>query len=250
MFAGQRREGFYVDLGSIFDLGVLRPFQNFHLIPMAAANGVDATRDLNVHSIAIQIPIASLTANGRLPTGATDPHASIGVYTAAFRRKARVMDRERDIESGPWVQVSRLGNPLFNEVIVPMGDKDRWNALPPIADTEFKKYVAHPELAGLLPVLYPGVFPNLAAYTRERVDLEAILLTGIPTGVVPGFAGNFTGPAPADLLRLNMAIPPSSNPSLFGLLGGDVAVSPTDAAWPTISLPSSCARSRARPSRW
>jgi hypothetical protein len=120
------------------------------------------------------------------------------------------------------VQVSRLGNPLFNEVIVPMSDKDRWNALQPSADDEFLKYVLHPELAALLPVLYPGVFPNLAAYTKARGDLVAILLTGIPTGVVPGFQ-NFTGNKPADLLRLNLAIPPTATPNTFGILGGDLA---------------------------
>jgi len=224
LFAGQRREGFYVDLGSIFDLGTLRPVESLHLIPMPGnAPGVDATKDLNVHSIAIQIPKHLLTSDGRMPTNATDTHSVIGVYTAAFRRKAHVHDDDHDVQSGPWVQVSRLGNPLFNEVIVPMGDKDRWNRLRPRQDNQFAKYVAHPELQRLLPVLYPGVFPRLAAYTKERVDLEAILLTGIPNGVVPGFAGNFTGTTQADLLRLNMAIPPASSPSLLGLLGGDVA---------------------------
>jgi hypothetical protein len=86
--------------------------------------------------------------------------------------------------------------------------------------------VANPELAGLLPVLYPGVFPNLAAYNgtgAPRADLLAILLTGIPPGVVPGFQ-NYTGPAQADLLRLNVAIPPTTtNPSNLGLIGGDAA---------------------------
>jgi hypothetical protein len=157
------------------------------------------------------------------PVDPTDAHAVIGVYTAAFRRKARVRDADQEVRSGPWVQVSRLGNPLFNEVIVPMGDKDRWNALRPRQDNQFAKYVAHPELQALLPVLYPGVFPHLAAYTKERADLEAILLTGIPKGVVPGFPGNFTGTTQADLLRLNMAIPPAADPSLLGLLGGDIA---------------------------
>ena len=71
-------------------------------------------------------------------------------------------------------------------------------------------------------MLYPGVFPNLAAYTNARADLEAILLTGIPTGVVGGFQ-NYTGPKPADMLRLNMAIPPAGSPSKFGILGGDLA---------------------------
>jgi hypothetical protein len=121
------------------------------------------------------------------------------------------------------VQVSRLGNPLFNEVIVPIGDKDRWNALDPIDDKRFEEYVNQPELAKLLPVLYPGVFPNLAGYTKDRADLHAILLTGLPSGVVPGFQ-NFTGPRPADMLRLNVAIPPTvSNPNPIGLVAGDPA---------------------------
>jgi hypothetical protein len=81
---------------------------------------------------------------------------------------------------------------------------------------------AHPELAGLLPVLYPGVFPHLAAYKPARVDLEAILLTGIPSGIVTGFQ-NSTGSTPADLLRLNMAIPPASSPNINGILGADLA---------------------------
>src|SRR5207248_5861551 len=126
-------------------------------------------------------------------------------------------------QSGPWVQVSRLGNPLFNEVIVPIGDKDRWNAVDPIDDVGFEKYVNQPELGRLLPVLYPGAFPNLAGYTKDRADLHAILLTGIPQGVVPGFQ-NFTGPHPADMLRLNVAIPPTTtNPNALGLVGGDAA---------------------------
>jgi hypothetical protein len=124
--------------------------------------------------------------------------------------------------AGPFVQVSRLGNPLFNEVIVHMADKDDWNSLPPSADDRFLQYVQRPELAGLLPVLYPGVFPHLAAYKKDRADLVAILLTGIPNGVVPGFQ-NFTGTTPADLLRLNMAVPPSSSPNINGILGGDLA---------------------------
>jgi hypothetical protein len=224
VFAGQRREGFYVDLGSIFDLGALRPFQNLHVIPLPAGPGVDATKDLNVHSIALQVPITSLTRDGKVPQTATDASASIGVYTAAFRRKAHVRDDDdHNVRSGPWVQVSRLGNPLFNEVIVAMGDKDRWNATKPQNDKNFAKYVQHPELAGLLPALYPGVFPNLATYSKERFDLEAILLTGIPSGVVPGFPGNFTGATQADLLRLNLTIPPATAPNLLGILGGDIA---------------------------
>ena len=222
VFAGQRAEGFYVDLGSIFDLAALRPVQNLHLLPLPAAAGVNATAQLNVHTIALQVPITDLTEDGQMPTDPADARATIGVYTSASRQKILVRDDDDDKSVGPFVQVSRLGNPLFNEVIVPMGRKDEWNATRPADDKNFVEFVQRPELAALLPVLYPGVFPNLAALDADRADLVAILLTGIPAGLIPGFQ-NFTGTRQADLLRLNVAIPPSSSPSVFGLLGGDLA---------------------------
>ena len=129
---------------------------------------------------------------------------------------------------GPFVQVSRLGNPLFNEVLVPLSTKDYWNSQSPARDSQFASYVSNPQLADLLPGLFPGVFDNLATFNATntpRADLLAILLTGIPGGVVPGFAGNYTGPTQADMLRLNMTIPPTSaaSASNLGLVGGDVA---------------------------
>jgi hypothetical protein len=222
VFAGQRREGFFVDLGSIFDLGDLRPFQNLHLIPTAAAPGVDATEDLNIHTIAIQVPKTQLTSDGSSPTNPADARSVVGVYASASRRKSRILVGANEAEAGPWVQVSRLGNPLVNEVIIPMSMKDKWNSVSPSADAQFLGFVQHPELAGLLPVLYPGVFPNLAAYSKPRADLAAILMTGIPSGIVGGFQ-NFTSAGPADLLRLNMAIPPSGSPNPLGVVGGDLA---------------------------
>jgi hypothetical protein len=225
VFAGQRNEGFFVDLGSIFDLGDLRPLQNLHLIATSPAMGVDATATLNVHTIAIRIPIRKLTRDGSVPKNKMSPKAVLGIWGAASRRKTRVIDKANDerAESGPWVQVSRLGNPLFNEVVVPMGHKDKWNAVHPVGDKAFAKYVEHPELAKLLPVLYPGVFPRLAKLTAKRADLVAILLTGLPKGIIPGFQNN-TGSVLADMLRLNVAIPPTkSKPSPLGLLGGDLA---------------------------
>jgi hypothetical protein len=222
VFAGQRAEGFYVDLGSIFDLAALRPVQNLHLLPLPAALGVNATAQLNVHTIALQVPITDLTKNGRRPTDPADSRSTIGVYTSASRQKVLIRDDDTDNGVGPFVQVSRLGNPLFNEVIVPMGRKDEWNSSRPADDKDFVKFVQRPELAALLPVLYPGVFPNLAALNADRADLVAILLTGIPAGLIPGFQ-NFTGATQADLLRLNVAIPPSSKPNDLGLLGGDLA---------------------------
>src|SRR3989441_9181626 len=209
VFAGQRAEGFYVDLGSIFDLADLRPFQNLHLIPSPAAPGVNGTQGLNVHTIAIQVPKKQLTRDGSNPTNEADSRSVIGVWASASRQKASMFDGQGNITAtGPWVQVSRLANPLINEVIIPLGKKNFWNSQKPVNDSQFVQYYAHPELAGLLPVLYPGVFPHLAAYTKPRADLEAILLTGIPSGIIPGFQ-NFTSKTPSDLLRLNMAIPPS-----------------------------------------
>jgi hypothetical protein len=225
VFAGQRLDGFYVDLGSIFDLAALRPFQNLHLIPTPAADGINALRAFNVHTLAVQVPIKQLTRDGKRHTDPAKRDAVIGVWTSAYRQKGSYRDEHRNYRSGSYTQVSRLGNPLFNEVIVPMVEKDRWNALPPHRESEFAKYVAKPELAGLLPVLYPGVFPNLAALNasgKARADLLAILLTGIPAGIIPGFQ-NFTGPTQADLLRLNTAIPPAKNPKLNGILAGDLA---------------------------
>jgi len=225
VFAGQRLEGFFVDLGAIFDLGDLRPFEQLHIGALAQAPGVNATKEFSVHSIALKVPISDLTRNGSVPTDAMDPKAVIGVWATASRRRAAIREGGTGslLEAGDWVQVSRLGNPLFNEVIVPMGLKDGWNAQAPAYDREYLGNVQKPELAGLLPVLYPGVFPNLAGYTKPRADLVAILLTGLPSGVVSGFQ-NYTGSTYADMLRLNVAIPPTtSNPSPLGLVGGDPA---------------------------
>jgi hypothetical protein len=177
---------------------------------------------VNVHTIAIQVPIKDLTRNHRRPRNVDDPAATIGVYASASRQKVLVREPSEDRSTGPYVQVSRLGNPLFNEVIVPMGRKDEWNTRKPAGDQRYRRFVERPEVSALLPALYPGVFPNLAALDAPRADLVAVLLTGIPGGLIPGFQ-NFTGPTPADLLRLNLAIPASASPSIFGLLGGDLA---------------------------
>jgi hypothetical protein len=232
VFAGQRAEGFYVDLGSIFDLGDLRPFASAHNdfgLSKFPTNGpgVNATKDLNVHSIALQVPITDLTRGGWRGTSPSDPRAVIGVWTTASRQRVRLWDADRgeNLNSGPYTQVSRLGNPLINEVIIPMGKKDYWNTQYPANDKQFASYVAKPELAGLLPTLYPGVFPNLDALNKSgkpRADLEAVLLTGIPNGLIPGFQNN-TGTTQADELRLNTAIKPSANPSIYGVVGGDLA---------------------------
>jgi hypothetical protein len=229
-FAGQRAEGFYVDLGAIFDLAVLRPFAADHAtfgLPMLKSGpGVNATNHVNVHSIAIQVPVSDLVRRGA--HGESDPRSVIGVWTTASRQEVGVWDADRgeQVRSGPFRQVSRLGNPLINEVIIPLGKKDLWNTLPPSDDKRFASYVTNPGLAGLLNVLYPGVFPHLAALAasgKPRADLEAILLTGLPAGIIKGFQNN-TGPVLADMLRLNTAIrPKKSGGSILGVLGGDLA---------------------------
>ncbi len=232
VFAGQRAEGFYVDLGAVFDLGNLRPFQGDHAgwagtgLPAMAA-GVNSTDMVNVHSLALRVPKTQLTHNGRPPSGST---STIGVWTTASRQRVQIYESSTGTTSasGPFVQLSRLGNPLFNEVLIPLSTKDLWNAQPPSGDSQFAQYVSTPQLGTLLPDLFPGVFPHLAAFNSTntpRSDLLAILLTGIPSGVVPGFVGNYTGATQADMLRLNMTIPPAtaSTFSNLGVVGGDVA---------------------------
>jgi hypothetical protein len=222
VFAGQRAEGFYVDLGSIFDLGDLRPIQEYNVYAKAAgfsaAPGVNATKYLNVHSIALQVPISSVTRSGR---------PVIGVWTTASRRRAAILhsDGGTPFCAGPWTQLSRLANPLFNEVLVPMARKNYWNTQQPQHDKQFAAYVAHPELAGLIAALYSPNFPHLQALVSAgtaRADLEAILLTGIPSGLIAGFT-NYTGSVQADLLRLNTSIAPAASPNPLGVVAGDLA---------------------------
>ena len=226
VFAGQRDDPFFVDLGSIFDLGTLRPFQHLHLSPSAQAMGRDDLSGYNVHSIILQIPKNQLTRDGRPPTDVMAAQSVIGVWSSASRQRLTIRFAQLPLGLGPWVQVSRLGNPLINEVVIAAADKDAWNVAEPVSEAQFAARFTKPELAQLLPVLYPNVFPKLAALNASgapRADLVAILGTGIPAGLVPGFQ-NFTGATVADMLRLNMAIPPTTNnPSPLGLAAGDAA---------------------------
>ena len=229
VFAGQRNDGFFADLGAVFDLADLRPFQNLHLASMVPPSaGVDTlAAGTNVHTIALQVPITMLTRHGVRPTNVMAADATIGVWAGANRRKMQVRadSMRAGSETGPWVQVSRLANPLFNELLVGLNQKDEWNRSYPSEDKKFTAGVVQPGLAALLPTLYPNTFPNLAslvASKKPRADIEAIFLTGLPAGVVPGFQNN-TGKVLSDMLRLNVAIPPSANPSPLGLLGNDAA---------------------------
>ncbi len=225
VFAGQRNDPFFVDIGSIFDLADLRPIENLHLIPTPATLGVDTLETINCHTIAIQVPISALTANGSVPTNVMSSNAVIGVWASASRRKVRISDgaNSEQAEVGPWTQVSRLATPLFNEVLIPMARKDEWNSDQPAGDKEYLPFVQHPELAKLLPILYPKRLPALEKLTAPREDLVAILLTGLPAGVVPGFQNASRKGVFADMLRLNVAVPPTKSPKALGFLEGDLA---------------------------
>jgi hypothetical protein len=207
VFAGQRDDPFFVDLGSVFDLAGLRPFNPAHIIPLPAELGVDGVAGFNTHSIVIQVPTAQLVATG--PT--------IGVYASASRQKVTILEKDGTRKSeGAWIQVSRLAEPLINEVVIGLGQKDLWNGSEPEDDAQFVTRYTDPEVTVLENALYP-VLDN--APETGRGDLVAILLTGVPTL-------NFTGPVKADLIRLNTAIPPTGpvgTGNRLGLLAGEFA---------------------------
>ena len=138
---------------------------------------------------------------------APNTDGTIGIYASASRPKTTVRKGDGTVDShGPMVQVSRLGNPLVNEVIIPVGKKDYWNASDPKDDKQFLAHYRSPELTGLVNLLYP---PLPDAPANDRDDLVAVLLTG-----VPGL--NNTGNKQADLLRLNTAIAPTAVPNKLG----------------------------------
>lgn len=202
VFAGPRDDPFFADLGQIFDLGGLGPFLPAHLVPSPAEAGKDYLAGANVHSIVLQVPVSRLLEN--------DP--VVGVWASTFRRAERVLAGNGTVRNeGRWVQVSRLGMPLVNEVVIPRGMKDKFNATKPNFDDQFAGAVLKPELGGLIPVLYPGVKvpTNVDAGLGlgGREDLATIFLTGIPGVNKPSFV------KPAEMLRINTSVAQSSFPN-------------------------------------
>ncbi len=229
VFAGQRDEAFGVDLGSIFDLGGLRPLNSAHLIPLATRDGVNSTLGKNVHSIAIEVPIDVVT----------DGDEVIGVWSTASRKKFRAFDENsgaNPVETGRWVQVSRMGAPLVNEVVIPIGLKDTFNTLrpdqdaPTLAGLEVAPFategdiplVTDPILADLIEILYPGVE---TPPDGSRSDLVAIFLTGLDQATADSIGVGRTAQTngvPAEMLRLNTSVKPNdATESNLGYLGGD-----------------------------
>ena len=216
VFAGQRDDPFYVDLGSIFDLAGLRPFNSLHDIPLSDGPGVDGVAGYNTHSIVLQVPIRKLTRDHKL-YDADEPEAVLGVYATASRQRVRILQHGGAVRNeAAWVQISRLGEPLINEVVIPRGKKDLWNSTDPAEDMRFLRFYRSPEVAKLENALYDALDD---ANESDRDDLVAILLTG-----VPGL--NYTGPTKADLLRLNTGIAPTAavgEGDPLGVLNGDLA---------------------------
>lgn len=216
VFAGQRDEGFYIDVGGVFD--------TLKLKSISSTGGVDSTAGFNVNTIAIEVPIQELTRSGSVPASPTAPGAVIGVWATSSRQKITVLrsaaSENEPLTVGPFQQVSRLGSPLVNEVIIPLKLKDRFNASTPAGDSQFAQFVVNPQLAQLLSAVYGITVP-----AAPRNDLVAIFATGIPVNGVtgPNFTTFLSDGQPHEMLRLNVAIPPSASPSRFGLLGGDVA---------------------------
>ncbi len=209
VFAGQRDDPFFVDLGSAFDLLGLRPLNMAHVIPLPNAPGVDGVAGYNVHEIGLQIPISSLGLQNGV----------MGVWAEAKRFSTRVLSNSGTVQnSGGLVQVSRLGMPLVNEVVIPLSNKDKWNGSRPNDDAQFGSFVTNPEPTGLINALYAGAIPQAQrAPTSGRTDLVTVFLTGIP-GV-----NQLPTVTPSEMIRLNTTIAPSSNPNRLGVTGGDNA---------------------------
>jgi hypothetical protein len=191
VFAGQRDDAFFGDIGAIFDLLAFRKGTG------AEGGGKDFFAGYAVHSIALQIPIADLKAT----------NSTIGVWSSTDRRNVTVAGKVRK----GWTQVSRLGNPLVNEVVVPTKFKDLWNRSQPVNDKQFAGPVLTPILAKLMNDLYKVNAPE-----RDRDDLVAVFGTGIK-GL------NYTGDTVADMLRLNYSIPvtPADKQNRLGVIAGD-----------------------------
>jgi hypothetical protein len=244
VFAGPRDDPFFIDLGAIFDRLELRPLGAF-----GDPVGRDSIAGFSNHSICLQVPISMLTANHQLPSGPTDRNAVIGIYANSMRPALKVlrMDGTPDT-NGPLVQVSRLGNPLVNELFSPLKIRDKWNSTSPADDIQYRQYeVVRPEIPALVDLLYgtntssSGVVARaLKPFpTTNRLDLELILYKGIPVNPITGpnfttvIGGNSNRAVYADLLRLNTGIPPNiygslpdmNNPGVrrLGLVGGDAA---------------------------
>jgi hypothetical protein len=199
LFAGQRAEQFYIDLGATFDL--------LRYVPQTPINGTART---NVHSIALELPRRFLMQGGREPRRPTDPNWIVGIWSTVSRQQVPALTPSAR-PSGGYIQVSRLGNPLVNEVVIPLKDKDKFNGSRPKDDgRNFLSYVTDPELARLFTALF-----QLPVPATPRNDLVQVFLTGIPK------LTERVGATACEYLRLNLSILATKEPNRMGVIGGD-----------------------------
>ena len=214
-FVGPIDDPFFVDLGAVFDgINIDQPGRpNIGLGNQGG--GKDDVSSYNTHGFVLQVPESQVTRDGRSVKGADASNAVVGVWASTERKRVSVRrQRGRRHVKSHWVQVSRLGNPLINEVIVPIGKKDKFNRTSPADDLEnFGKFALNPEPARLLNALF-----GLGVKETNRTDIVQALLTG-----VPGLTQIGSNPAPADTLKVNLGVPPAATENRFGVLAGDVA---------------------------
>jgi hypothetical protein len=191
VFAGQTDDPFFLDL-RVFDL-----LYGGNL----SEAGTDSLAGFNVHSIAIQVPKNSLKAGSPI----------VGVWSTTSRPATTTRAAGTESSTGNFVQVSRLGMPLVNEVVIPIGQKDKWNGSIPSADAQFLSYVTDPEVPKLLQLVY-----GIQAPATPRNDLVQVFLTGVPGLNQPA------GVKPAEMLRLNTDILPTASPARLGVLAADI----------------------------
>ena len=197
VFAGQRDDPFYIDLGAVFDTLNLR------------APGTDMISGFNVHTIALEVPAKLLTKDGKGPSATAFP--TLGAYANTYRRSVRVLKKDGEDNHDGWVQVQRLANPLINEAIIGTKDKDRWNRLDPQEESVFLDYYDNPRLDAALKAVF-------GADAAPLFKLKDVLLTYT--------AGNYT--TLSELLRLNISVAPVplASQNRLTVLGGD------NAGWP------------------
>ena len=222
VFAGQRDDAFFIDLGATFDGLQLRPITGTLFGDNPArlgtpGGGRDALAGFNVHTIALEIPTRQLV---------TAEQPILGIYTSASRPTMTVLAVGGDTQATEFVQVSRLGFPLVNELFNSIPTlKDQYNRTEPGSDFDvitLQPRLKNPELTNLFKGLFPQAFTTMNLPPQEqRVDLVAAILLG-----VPGLNMIGSSPAPADLLRLNTSLGAAKQPgdagySPLGVLAGD-----------------------------
>ena len=214
VFAGQRDDPFFVDLGMTFDAINFRPGTGTG----NQGGGKDDLAGYNVHSIVLQVPDKQVTRNRKTVAGPSAKNAVVGVWSSTERRRLQLTTAAHHGGGHHlWVQVSRLGNPLVNEVVIPLGKKDQFNRTQPNQDAaRYGKYVLSPELAHVMNVLF-----NLGAPEHNRTDIVQAVLQGIP-GLNQVQRKGAKEPA-VDTLKINLGTPPAGSPNRFGVLAGDNA---------------------------